>query len=54
MPSEVDSTRRVVHERRVLGIFPRQSWTRLLTGAGFGQVVVLEQSGRDVFQAITA
>jgi SAM-dependent methyltransferase len=49
---EADGTQRVVHDRLVLGIFPRETWTRLLTEAGFRQVVIGEQSGRDVFQAI--
>lgn len=49
---EADGTRRVVHDRMVLGIFPRETWTGLLTEAGFGNVVISEQSGRDVFQAI--
>jgi hypothetical protein len=49
---EADGTRRVVHDRMVLGIFPRKSWARLLTEAGFGQVAIAEQSGRDVMQAI--
>ncbi len=51
---EADGTRRAVHDRMVLGIFPRETWTRLLTEAGFGQVVMAAQSGRDVFQAIAA
>lgn len=51
---EADGTRRVADDRMVLGIFPRGTWTRLLTDAGFGQVAVAEQSGRDVFQAIAA
>ena len=49
---EADGSRRIVQDRMVLGIFPRETWTRLLTEAGFGHVVVGEQSGRDVFQAI--
>ncbi|MBV2185640.1 MAG: class I SAM-dependent methyltransferase [Rhizobium sp.] len=51
---EADGTRRMVQDRMVLGIFPRETWTRLLTEAGFGQVVIAEQSGRKVFQAISA
>jgi SAM-dependent methyltransferase len=51
---EADGTRRVVEDRMVLGIFPRETWTRLLTEAGFGQVVVAEKSGRDVLRAIAA
>ena len=51
---EADGTRRVVHDRMVLGIFPRETWTRLLAEAGFGQALMAEQSGRDVFQAIAA
>ena len=38
----------------VLGIFPRETWTRLLTEAGFGRMMMAAQSGRDVFQAIAA
>lgn len=51
---EADGTRRVVHDRMVLGLFPRETWTRLLNEAGFGTVVIAEPSGRDVFQAIAA
>ena len=51
---EADGTRRVVQDRMELGIFPRETWTRLLTEAGFGQVVTVKQSGRDVVQAIAA
>lgn len=51
---EADGTRRVVWDRMVLGIFPRETWTRLLTEASFRQVIIGEQSGRDVFQAIAA
>jgi len=49
---EADGTRRVVKDRMVLGIFPRQTWTRLLNEAGFGNVVISQQSDRDVFQAV--
>lgn len=48
---EADGTRRVVQDRMVLGIFPRKTWTRLLSEAGFRQIVVAQQSGRNVFQA---
>jgi SAM-dependent methyltransferase len=51
---EADGARRVVHDRIVLGIFPRATWKRLLTEAGFGNVAIAQQSGRDVFQAIAA
>ncbi|MCL7466202.1 class I SAM-dependent methyltransferase [Phaeovulum sp. NW3] len=51
---EADGTRRVVHDRMVLGIFSRDTWARLLAEAGFGQVVIAEESGRDVFQAWAA
>lgn len=51
---EADGTRRVVTDRMVLGIFPRETWTRLLTEAGFGRMMMAAQSGRDVFQAIAA
>lgn len=49
---EADDTRRVVHDRMVLGIFPRATWMRLLTEAGFAQLAISEQSGRDVLQAV--
>jgi SAM-dependent methyltransferase len=49
---EADDTRHVVHDQMVLGIFRRETWTRLLTEAGFEQVVRSEQSGRDVFGAV--
>jgi SAM-dependent methyltransferase len=51
---EADGTRRVVQDQMKLGIFPRATWSRLLGEAGFAQVVIAEQSGRDVFQAIAA
>jgi hypothetical protein len=51
---EADGSRRVVQDRMVLGIFPRATWKRRLTGAGLGNVAIDQQSGRDVFQAITA
>ncbi|MCU0906151.1 MAG: class I SAM-dependent methyltransferase [Rhodobacteraceae bacterium] len=51
---EADGSRRVVQDRMVLGIFPRETWMRLLTEANFRQVVIGAQSGRDVFQAIAA
>lgn len=49
---EADGTRRVVQDRMVLGLFSRGTWRGLLTGAGFGQVAVADQSGRDVFRAV--
>lgn len=36
------------------GILPRETWTRLLKAAGFGQVVVAAQSGRNLSRAIAA
>jgi SAM-dependent methyltransferase len=42
---------RTVHDRLTLGLFPRATWRRLLAEAGFGQVAIEQQSGRDVFQA---
>lgn len=48
---EADGSQRVVHDRMTLGIFPRETWNRLLAEAGFGQVVIAALSGRDVFQA---
>jgi hypothetical protein len=47
-----DGTKRVVHDRMVLGISPRETWTRRLTDAGFQQVVSTEQSGRDIFRGV--
>jgi len=48
---EADGSQRMVHDRMTLGIFPRETWKRLLAEAGFGQVVIAGLSGRDVFQA---
>jgi hypothetical protein len=42
----------MVHDRMVLGIVTGEAWTRLLTESGFGLVVIAEQSGRDMCQAI--
>jgi SAM-dependent methyltransferase len=47
-----DGGRRVIHDRMTLGIYAGATWKRLLAEAGFARVVVAEQSGRDVFQAI--
>lgn len=44
----------VVHDRLTLGLYPRATWMRLLAEAGFGRVVIEQQSGRDVFQARVA
>ena len=49
---EADGTRRMVHDRMVLGIFARETWTQLLIEAGFEEVAIVELSGRDVFQSI--
>jgi SAM-dependent methyltransferase len=46
--------RTVFHDRITLGVFARATWMRLLTEAGFDQVVIERQSGRDVFQARVA
>lgn len=51
---EADGSLRIVQDRMALGIFPRETWTRFLTEANFGHVVISEQSGRVVFQAISA
>jgi SAM-dependent methyltransferase len=49
--SHADGTRSVAHDRMTLGLFPRATWMRLLAEAGFGQVRIEQQSGRDVFRA---
>jgi hypothetical protein len=46
--------RTIVHDRITLGVFARDTWMRLLDEAGFGQVAIEQQSGRDVFQARVA
>jgi SAM-dependent methyltransferase len=46
--------RTVVHDRITLGVFARATWMRLLDEAGFGQVAIEQQSGRDVFRARVA
>ena len=46
--------RTVVHDRITLGAFARATWIRLLDKAGFGQVAIEQQSGRDVFRARVA
>ncbi|MCF1503687.1 class I SAM-dependent methyltransferase [Afifella sp. H1R] len=51
---EADGSRRVVEDRIVMGIFPRDTWLRLLAKAGFGEMAIVPQSGRDVFQAVAA
>jgi SAM-dependent methyltransferase len=46
--------RTIVHDRITLGVFAPDTWMRLLDEAGFGQVAIERQSGRDVFQARVA
>jgi SAM-dependent methyltransferase len=48
---ERDDEPRVIRDRLTLGLFPRATWRRLLAEAGFGNVHVEQQSGRDVFRA---
>jgi SAM-dependent methyltransferase len=40
---------RVVHDTHVFGIFPRETWLRLLAGAGFESRAVTDPWGREVF-----
>ena len=40
---------RVVHDRHVEGVFPRDSWLRLLAAAGFEARIVHDPWGRDLF-----
>ena len=40
---------RVVHDTHVFGIFPRETWLRLLRGAGFAPRAVADPWGREVF-----
>ena len=51
---EADGRWRVVQYKMVLGIFPRQTWTRLLAETGFARILIVEHSGRDVFRALAA
>jgi hypothetical protein len=40
---------RVVHDRHVEGLFPRATWLRLVSEAGFDARVVHDPWGRDLF-----
>lgn len=40
---------RVVHDRHVLGVFPRATWQELFGAAGFEVTVVADPWGRDLF-----
>jgi SAM-dependent methyltransferase len=42
---------RMVHERHVLGLFPRARWLRLLREVGFKPSVVADSKVRDIFLA---
>jgi SAM-dependent methyltransferase len=46
---ERDQALRVVHDTHVFGIFPRDTWLRLLRGAGFDARSVADPWGREVF-----
>lgn len=48
---EADGSHRVVHDRHVEGLFPRDTWLRLLAEAGFDAMCQLDPWGRDVFVA---
>jgi hypothetical protein len=43
---------RVVHDRHVFGIFPRDTWLRLLSSAGFKARMVSDPWGREVFAGV--
>jgi Methyltransferase domain len=46
---ERDQPLRVVHDTHVFGIFPRETWLRLLRGAGFEARSIADPWGREVF-----
>ena len=48
---EPDGETRVVHERHVLGLFPRARWLRLLRDVGLKPSVVSHSKVRDIFLA---
>ena len=48
---ELDATPRVVHDHHVGGLFPRDTWLRLLTDVGFQPRIVPGDGGRDMFLA---
>jgi SAM-dependent methyltransferase len=43
---------RVEHDRHVMGLFPRATWTRLLRRVGFRPEVLRDDYDRDVFVAV--
>lgn len=46
---EGDDAVRAVHERHVLGLFPRATWLHLLASTGFTSRIVADRWGRDLF-----
>jgi SAM-dependent methyltransferase len=51
---EGSSPLRVVHDHHLFGIFPRETWVRLLQDAGFEPRCVPDPWGREVFVATTS
>jgi hypothetical protein len=46
---EAEGVVRVEQDRHVLGLFPRETWLRLLRAVGFRPKVVHDPAGRDLF-----
>jgi hypothetical protein len=49
---DADGVARAVHDRHVLGVFPREEWLRLLGEAGFEADSVVDPWGREVFVGV--
>ena len=45
---------RVVHDCHLFGIFPRETWLRLLSGAGFEPKAASDPWGREVFISVSS
>jgi trans-aconitate methyltransferase len=48
---EKDQQTRVVHDRHICGVFPRDEWLRLLSEVGFQPEITRDQYERDLFVA---
>jgi SAM-dependent methyltransferase len=46
---ERDGSVRMVHDRHVEGLFPRETWLTLLRAAGFEPTIIHDEWGRDLF-----
>ncbi len=46
---EGDGQTRIEHDRHVCGLFPRETWLKLLRSAGFEPRIVIDQYEREVF-----